>query len=112
MKRILAVLSLAFLMCSCGVGVHSMSSGVESFSALTFIADTNQNITVVVDGQPYSVETVKLKKYRRNRPIKKTTENTIMLSTGQHELTVVKDGKEVLSKTVFLFDGETRVIEL
>ena len=61
MKRISVVLLIVFLMCSCGVGVHSMSSGVEQQSALTFIADTSQNITVIVDGQSYSLNTVKLK---------------------------------------------------
>lgn len=99
-------------MCSCGVGVHSMSSGVEQQSALTFIADTSQNITVIVDGLSYSLNTVKLKKYRKNRPIKKTAENTIFLTTGKHDVKVVKDGKELFSKMVFLSDGETKAIEL
>lgn len=112
MKRIYVVLLIVFLMCSCGVGVHSMSSGVEQQSALTFIADTSQNITVIVDGQSYSLNTVKLKKYRKNRPIKKTAENTIFLTTGKHDVKVVKDGKELFSKMVFLSDGETKAIEL
>lgn len=110
MKRFFLIALLAMIMCSCGT--YSYSSGIENKCGLSFVANKNTPITVTVDNQVYSIEAVKHKKYKTDRKIKKTTQNTITLAPGKHDVKVVMNGSEVFKKTIFVSGNESKIIEL
>lgn len=112
MKKILFFLLGSLLLTSCGVGNYSVSSGREDKSELSFTFSRKADITVMVDSDTYYIQTVKDKAYKTNRNIKKTSQNTIILNPGAHDVKVVKDGEEVFSKKLFLSNAEHKVIEL
>lgn len=112
MKKFIFFLFGIFLMTSCGVGNYSVSSGREDKSELSFTSADKSDITVTVDNNTYNIQTVKDKAYKTNRNIKKTSQNTISLAPGAHDVKVIKDGTEVFSKRLFLSNAEHKVIEL
>lgn len=112
MKKFLVIAIVTMFLSSCGVGTYSYSSGLENKCGLSFVAEKSKPLTVTVDGQSYSIDAVKLKKYRTDRKIKQTTRNTILLESGKHDVKVVMDGSEVFSKTIFVSGNETKIIEL
>jgi len=112
MKRFLLIAIMTLFMTSCGVGTYSYSSGLENKCGLSFVAEKDTPLTVTVDNQDYSINAVKLKKYRTDRKIKQTTQNTITLEPGKHEVKVVMNGNEVFAKTIFVSGNETKIIEL
>ncbi|MDO5341372.1 MAG: hypothetical protein Q4F69_02825 [Bacteroidia bacterium] len=110
MKKLFLIAFITMTMASCGT--YSYSSGVENKCGLSFVAATQTPITVTVDDQNYNVEAVKYKNYKRDRKIKKTAKNTIIVEPGKHDVKVVMNGNEVLSKTIFVSGNETKIIEL
>ena len=112
MKKIIFALVSAIVICSCGVGSYSISSGKPDVAALSFTSTDKQPIVVHIDGKEYNVETVKTKAYRKDRNIKQTALNTIYVQPGQHDISVSVSGNEIFNKKVFLSDTEHRVVDL
>ncbi len=112
MKKFFVIAIVTMFLSSCGVGTYSYSSGLENKCGLSFVAEKEVPLNVTVDDQSYDINAVKLKKYRTDRKIKQTTQNTIALEPGKHEIKVVMDGSEVFSKTIFVSGNETKIIEL
>lgn len=113
MKRISLITLLCILLGSCGVGSYSITTGEPDQANLSFVADKKYDVVVTIDNdKQYELETVKLKAYRNDRSIKRTVENTIILSPGTHEVEVEKDGVVISAQKIFVSTGENRVIEL
>ena len=113
MKKVLFItLLLTMFMASCGVGSYTVTTGLADEASISFVANDNQEIVVTIDGQQYNVETVELKDYRKDRSLKRTVKNTIVITPGTHEVKVTLDGKEIYTHKVFVSTGESKVIEL
>lgn len=112
MKKILLITLLTVFMSSCGVGSYTVTTGLADEASISFVANDNQEIVVTIDGQQYNVETVELKDYRKDRSLKRTVKNTIVITPGTHEVKVILDGKEIYTHKVFVSTGESKVIEL
>ncbi len=112
MTRYIVLLISAFMLASCGVGSYSVSSGRADEAFLVFVDSDRYGITVIVDSTEYTLETVKYKRYRKDRNIRKTTENTIRTTPRQHEITVLQGKDKVYSKKLFISAAETKIIEL
>ena len=100
------------MLVSCGVGSYSISSGKADEGMISFVSESKTPITVTIDDDSYNVYTVKTKAWRKDRNIKKTAQNTIFLTPGQHNVIVNMNGKEVCNKKVFISTQEHRIIEL
>jgi biopolymer transport protein ExbD len=112
MKKILLIVLLSVFMVSCGVGSYTISTGLADESSVSFVSDKVQDITVTIDDRQYNVETVKLKDYRKDRSLKRTVKNTIVITPGTHEVKVTLDGKEIYTHKVFVSTGESKIIKL
>lgn len=112
MKKILLIALVSLFMASCGVGSYTITTGLADKSSVSFVTDNKQNITVTVDDQQYNVETVGLKAYRKDRSIKNTVENTIVMKPGTHDVKVTLDGVVIYTQKIFVSAGESKVIEL
>ncbi len=112
MKKIFAALCGALMLCSCGVGSYSISSGKADEGMVSFVSASKTPISVTVDDTAYDIYTVKTKAWRKDRNIRKTAQNTIFTTPGTHEITVRIKGNEVYSKKVFISAQEHKVIEL
>lgn len=100
------------MLCSCGVGSYSVTSGKADEGMVSFVSESKTPITVTVDDSSYDIYTVKTKAWRKDRDIRKTVQNTIVMAPGTHEITVKLDGKEVYAKKVFISAQEHKIIEL
>ena len=112
MKKFVFMIALSVFLTGCGVGTYSVQSGIEDAAFISFTDDVKQEIVVNVDGKAYNVNTVKSKAYKKDRNIKHTVLNTIKLTPGQHNVSVLLNGNEVYSHKVFLSTGETKIVEL
>ena len=114
MKRthLLFVALMAALLGSCGVGVHSVSSGNAGDCAIYFVAPTSYDINVTIDGTQHAVQTIKQKQYKSRRDIKRRANEQIHITPGKHSVKVVQEGKEVYTKDIYVSASETIVIEL
>lgn len=112
MGRLLLIVAFSLFLTGCGVGVYSIQSGYSDVAHVVFTDDAKEEIVVNVDDKTYSVSTVKHKVYKSGRDIKHTAENSIKLSPGQHNVSVLLNGTEVYDNKVFISAGETKVIEL
>ena len=112
MKKIIIAIIGALMLTSCGVGSYSVSSGKADEGMISFVSESRTPITVTIDNDSYNACTVKTKAWRKDRNIKKTAQNTIFLTPGQHNVIVTMNGKEVCNKKVFISSQEHKVIEL
>ena len=112
MKKIVIALIGVLMLSGCGAGSYSVSSGKADEGMISFASASKAPIAVAIDGANYNVYTVKTKAWRKDRNIKKTAQNTIFLSPGQHTVVVTMDGKEVCNKKVFISAQEHKVLEL
>lgn len=112
MKKILIALVGALLLTGCGVGSYSVSSGKADEAMLSFVSADKTPIVVTVDNDTYNVNTVKTKAWQKDRKIKKTAQNTIYITPGQHTVVVTVNGNEVCNKKIFVSVQEHKVIEL
>ncbi len=112
MKKIIIAIIGALMLTCCGVGSYSVSSGKADEGMISFVSESKTPITVTIDSNNYEVYTVKTKAWRKDRNIKKTIQNTIFLTPGQHNVIVTMNGKEVCNKKVFISIQEHKVIEL
>ncbi len=112
MKKIIIVFCILLGLQSCGTGAYSVSSGTPDMAYLSFTADDSYMISVILDEQTYTVNTVKTKAYKTQRNIKQTSKNQIMLKPGTHEMKVYKDTTLVMSKKLFVSAAEKKIIAL
>ena len=112
MGRLLLIVAFSMFLTGCGVGVYSIQSGYSDVAQVVFTDEGTGEIVVNVDGETYNVNTVKHKAYKSGRDIKRTAENSIKLTPGQHNVSVLLNGTEVYDNKVFISAGETKVIEL
>lgn len=110
-KMIIAILG-ALMLTGCGVGSYSVSSGKADEGMISFVSEAKTPVTVTIDNNSFDVYTVKTKAWRKDRNIKKTAQNTIFLTPGQHNVVVSMNGKEVCNKKVFISAQEHKIIEL
>ncbi len=110
-KILLAVLS-ALLLSACGVGNYSLSSGKADVSMLSFVSAEYVKIKVSVDDKSYDLLSVKDKAWKTDRKIKPTAKNTILLTSGTHEVAVSADGSQIYSKKIFVSASEHKIVEL
>ena len=112
MKKIIIAAISALLLTSCGVGSYSVSSGKADEAAISFTTAKATPITVTIDDATYDLSSVKDVAWKTDRKIKKTAKNTIYLTPGTHNVTVVIAGNQVYSKKLFLSASEHKVVEL
>ena len=112
MKKLMMIAAFTMLLTGCGVGTYSVQSGVEDAAFISFTDDMKQDITVIVDGQTYLLQSVKQKAYKSGRNIKQTALNTVRTTSGQHEVKVMIEGNEVFAKKLLLSSGEHKILEL
>jgi outer membrane usher protein FimD/PapC len=112
MKKLVFAAVFSMFLTGCGVGTYSVQSGAGDAAYISFTDDVKQSIVVSIDNKTYNVDTIKDKAYRSDRNIKKTAKNAIRLTPGQHNVSVVLNGKEIYSNKVFISTGETKIIGL
>ncbi len=112
MKKIILAAACSLLLCACGVGSYSVSSGKADVGMISFVSADKSELTVTVDEKSYDVNCVKAKAWRKDRSLKKTAQNTIYVAPGQHVVAVTKDGREVYRKTLFISVQEHKIVEL
>lgn len=112
MKKIIIALVSALFITGCGVGSYSVSSGKADEGMLSFVSAHKSPVIVTVDNRTFNISTVKAKAWSKDRNIKKTAQNMIFLTPGQHDVTVVMNGKKVYQKKVFISTQEHKIIEL
>lgn len=113
MKKLISLSVCCFLLlCSCGVGSYSVSSGRADEGMLSIVSAKGDAVSVNVDGEVYDIHTVKTKAWRKDRNIKKTAKNTIFLAPGQHNVVITSQGREIFSKTLFISAQEHKIVEL
>ncbi len=111
MKYILSLI-IALVAASCSVGIHSTSGGKDDVAHIVFTADKQYDINVQIDNKTYSLKTVKQEQFKAKKNLKKTTENTLSIPTGQHKVVVYVDNTEVYNKQVLVSAGQTKEINL
>ena len=114
MKKIILTFfaTTIFLISSCSYGVYSVSSGKADKAAVCFVDTKPYDIIVSIDGKTYETKTVKQKRHKARRDIKRTANNQIQIEPGIHKITVKKDGQEVYSKDIYVSATEIKIIEL
>lgn len=114
MKRFVILIASALVLCSCGVGSYSVSSGKADQSHLSFTTPEKKafDVVVYVDGESHKLQAVNEKMFRVERNIKETAKNTLTLSPGSHVIKVERMGQEVYSKTIFVSAQEHKIVGL
>lgn len=112
MKKMIFMAVCSLLLCSCGVGSYTVSSGKADEGMLSFVSAAKTHVTVKVDDNYCKVFTVKTKAWRKDRKIKKTAKNTIYLAPGRHEVVVLRGGHEIYHKKLFVSAQEHKIVEL
>jgi len=112
MKKILLAALAALLLTSCGVGSYSVSSGKADEAYISFVSAKALPIIVTIDDNSFGMESVKDKLYKTDRKIKQTSENTLILTPGQHNVKVESNGDVLYSKTLFISTAEHKIVQL
>ena len=112
MKKLVVAAISAILLSGCGVGTYSVTSGKADEGSLSFTSADKTPITVTVDDATYDIVCVKEKTWKRDRDIKQTAKNTIIVTPGSHAVKVTVNGNEIYSRTLFISASEHKVIEL
>lgn len=110
MKRLIAILVTA-LLTSCGVGNYSVTSGLADQAFISFTSSGKMPIQVTIDDNTYSVCSVKQKTYKA-RKIRQTDRNSILVSPGSHDVTVMYNDQKIFERKIFLSAAEHRIINL
>lgn len=111
-KYFLLLFAAALLLTGCGVGSHTVVSGRADEAGVVFFADKAQPIEVTIDRNVYRVNTVKDSDFKSKRNIKRTAENMIVVTPGQHDVKVRLRGTTILTQKIFVSAGDTKVINL
>lgn len=115
MKRIILLAACALLLAGCGVGVYSVSGGRADQAMVSFAIEGTRSVpvTVSVDGKSYNVNAIAGVSFKKNRNIKQTSKNTLLIEPGTHDVKVCNArGEEIFSKKLVISTGEHRVVEL
>jgi len=113
MKRVLLIICAVLMLAGCGVGTYSLSSGKADECYISFTALNKKQVAdVTIDGKTYELTCVYEKAYRNDRNIKKTTQNTVVLQPGTHEVSVSLKGEKIYTKTLFISAQEHKVVNL
>lgn len=112
MKKMILMAVSSLLLCSCGVGTYSLSSGKQDEGMISFVCVSKTPVIVTIDDNTYSLHTVKTKAWRRDRKIKKTAKNTIFLAPGQHDVVVMSGREVIFRKKLFISTREHKIVEL
>ncbi len=112
MKRFSLLLLLSLMLTGCGVGVYSVSSGKSDSAKMTFVDDSSYDIIVKIDNVEHATQTVRVKNYKSGMNIKKTAIKAIDVSTGNHKIEVLSQGKTIYSRSIFISANEHKIIEL
>lgn len=112
MKRVIILLSALLLVAGCGVGSHTVVSGLADEAAVVFFSPRAMTVDVTVDDMDYRVNTVKDSEFKAKRNIKDTANNMIIVKPGTHEVTVRFNGATILNQKIFVSAGDTKVIKL
>lgn len=108
MKKIFILAIIALGITSCGPNMystHSAGKDNESFIVVLTNGPAYENVSVVVDGETFPVETVyKVKSKRKAQPV--------VTTPGKHQIVVVSDGKILVKESAFLGLQETKLIIL
>ena len=114
MKKLIMILFAVVTMSltSCGTGTYSVASGNADEASVCFISSEKFDITVNIDGNTYERQTIKEKKYKNRRNIKKTVQEEITLSPGRHKISVTRNGEVIYNHEIFISNTEVKVIEL
>ncbi|MCF0173797.1 MAG: hypothetical protein HUJ95_00505 [Bacteroidales bacterium] len=111
MKKLIIISIFTLLLTGCGV--HTVVSGVEDKAEISFVAPTKKvNLNVKIDDNTYNVQAVYQRAWRKDRNIKKTVKNTIVITPGKHNVEVRNLGEVVFQKQIFVSTGEHKIIEL
>lgn len=110
MKRFIAIL-LTALLTSCGVGNYSITSGQADQAYISFTSSAKLPIQVTIDGNTYAVNSIKKKAYKA-RNMRHTDRNSIIVSPGSHDVTVMYDNQKIFEKKIFISTAEHRIINL
>ena len=108
---IIAIAAIALTGCK-SQGVYSVNSGKADVGAVCFAASSSYDILVDIDGTQYNTSTVKKIAHKSRRDIQNTAKTQIMLAPGRHHVKVIREGKVVYQKEIFLSATETKIIEL
>lgn len=114
MKKLIiaAIAAFSLLATSCG-GSYTVASGVEDSAQICATASASFPVTISVDGQDYSVKTIKVNPAKVDRNIKATAANSVKISVGKHDVVVTgTDGRQLYKKTIFVSTGETKILAL
>ena len=112
MKKIIVAVISILMLASCGVGSYSVSSGKADECMISFTSAKKTAITVFIDDQVFDMSTVQTKAFKKDRRIKETSLNTIILKPGAHDVKVIEGENEVYSKKLFISTGEHKIVEL
>ena len=107
MKKLLIWFMAVAGLSACGPHMYTTySSGKENASYIIVVGNQSYtNVSVVVDGKSFQIDKVyQLKATRKANPV--------ITSPGKHQITVVANGKTVLTENVFLGLQETKKIVL
>ena len=103
----------AMALTACSYGVYSVNSGMADEGYVCFTGTSAYDITVVVDGESQPARTVKKEKaYKARRNMRRTSQGMVAVKPGSRQVKVMRGGKEVYSKTLFISATETKIIDL
>lgn len=89
-----------------------MSSGKADECFISFTSKDKQNIEVTIDGAQYKIQSVKTSQFKTDKKIKETSQNTIKLVPGTHDVSVKVAGNEVYTRKLYISTQEHKVVEL
>lgn len=123
MKRFFLILfAAAFMLTGCGLGYrsggyypedpHHRDSHYYQEAAVVFVADSRYNIDVRIDHERFRVKTVRDRDFWRNRNVRKTYNNMIIVSPGRHRITVRRRGRVIMEDRIYVYTGEAKAIYL
>jgi type III secretory pathway lipoprotein EscJ len=108
MKKILILFLAILWLSACSPHMYSTTSfGKDNSSFIVVLTDGQEynNVSVIVDGKAFPIETVyKVKASRKAHPV--------ITSPGKHKVEVVSAGKTLVEENIFIGLQETKKIVL
>jgi hypothetical protein len=108
MKKILIVVLAIVGLSACNSHMYNTNSAGNDNSSFIIVLTEGQsynNVSVIVDGKTFPIETVyKVKSLRKAHPLS--------ISSGKHKVEVVSAGKTLLEENIFIGLQETKKIVL
>lgn len=106
-------LFLSMLVTSCKTGSYSLSSGLPDQATLSVVFHDKMPIFIEIDGVKQEINTIKQQAWKKNRDIKATAKNAVIISTGRHKIVIyTTQNTELYRHEIFVSAGEHKIIEL